>query len=187
MVKKRFIAFSKGTQGTLVLESGILLPAYLILLLFLLTLIKLSVVFAFSNELAYSTASYSARAANLFERAYFYFAEDQSNAEAYRQFFKAAQQANSDNGLGELLNGISSGSQELTDSLGKAILVDVRLKEFEDHVLFRKDSIEVEKVSFDNKMVEVIISYKTTIPVPFKRQAFVFTAGAYERQWIGKW
>jgi hypothetical protein len=186
-VRDRLTVFTKGQRGTLVLESGILLPAYLIMLLFLISLVKLAVVFAFSNELAYSTTSYSARAANLFDRAYFYLAEEQSDIEAMRQFIKAAKSANSDNGLGKLLEGISDGAQEVTDSLGKELLVDVRLNEFDKHALFRKDSISVKKATFADKMVEVVIAYKTTIPVPFKRQDFEFTAGGYERQWIGKW
>jgi len=186
-VKHPIARFFKTQKGTLVLESGIVLPAYLIMLLFLITLIKLSIIFAFANELAYSTTSYSARAANLFDRAYFYLAEEHSDIEAMRQFIKAAQSANSDNGLGEMLEGLSSGAQEVTDDLGKLVLVDVRLKEFEEHALFRQDSITVEKATFADKMVEVVITYKTTIPVPFKRQDFEFRIGGYERQWIGKW
>ncbi|MNE93721.1 hypothetical protein D3C80_1916060 [compost metagenome] len=66
-------------------------------------------------------------------------------------------------------------------------LVNVRLKEFEDHTLFRKDSINVKEATFADQMVEVVITYETTIPLPFVRKEFMFTARGYERQWVGKW
>lgn len=179
--------FCVNCKGSLVLESGMILPVYLIMLLFLISLVKLSVVYVFADGLAYNAAEYSARAANLFDRAYYYVAEDVSDLEAMNQFFMAAAAANKDNSLGTLLNGIKDGLQKLTDAAGEKLLVDVRLDEFKDNPLFRKDKIEVSKVTFAGGMVEVIIHYKTTIPVPFARKQFVITSRGYERQWIGKW
>lgn len=194
----KFRRFRRKENGSVTLEAAVFMPVFILFLVFLIYMIRFSLVDIALNRATSETAKqiatqiYPAKlAADKLSGV------AKSGYEEMLDGIKNNQDILTDgvvDSLGEQgANLLKSGAGKIVDQAQVAILTEVVKNNLEKEAemnIINLDNVEVESAvlpvtSGSAKYVEIIATYELDLPIPFIEEPFILRKKAVERAWIG--